>query len=262
MNKRILLAALVLIVSSILGCGSTANTQSAEIGGQADRLYDSSAAETNMRLGINYMDRGDYAIALDKFEKSLQQNPNLPATHNGIALLYQRLGENAKAEQHFKKAVSLDSNYSEAQNNYGAFLCMQRRYPEAEKHFLAAVKNPLYKSKAGAYENAGLCALRAEDKVSASRYFHEALQVSPYAIKSLLGLAQLEYDQGYYQEADGYLQRYYKIAPNAHSPQSLLLSIKIANKMGDKDTVASDTLLLRDRFPDSDEAQQVKTGRY
>ncbi len=40
---------------------------------------DPKAAEINMRLGLNYMQRGDYAVALEKLQKALKQNPNLPS---------------------------------------------------------------------------------------------------------------------------------------------------------------------------------------
>jgi type IV pilus assembly protein PilF len=37
---------------------------------------DPDAAEINVQLGLNYLQRGDYAVALDKLEKALKQNPN------------------------------------------------------------------------------------------------------------------------------------------------------------------------------------------
>ena len=227
---------------------------------QSDQVYDTDAAEINMRLGLNYLQQGDYATALDKLERSIEQDPTLPSAQNTIAMLYQQLNENEKAEAHFKKAISLDPKYSEAQNNYGVFLCRQGRYAEAEQRFQVAVENPLYRDKPYAYENMGLCASRALDNVKAEKYFHKALQENPLSVKSILGLAEINYSEGYYQEAADYLERYRAVAP--HSPHSLFLNIQVANKLGDKNAVASYKLYLKAHFPDSDEAQLVKKGEY
>ena len=218
----------------------------------------SEAAEINMRLGLNYMQRGDYEFALEKLEKALQQDPNLPSAHNTIAILYQRLGEEEKAEKHFKKAVELAPQYSEAQNNYGAFLCRQQRYDEAEARFLIAVENPLYQSVAEAYENAGLCAMQKPDVKKAESYFRRALQIEPALSKSLLQMAEISYEQQNYLQARAYVQRFHNAA--TWTPRALLLGIKTENKLGDEDAVASYILILRSRFPDSDEMQLVNQG--
>ena len=197
-------------------------------------------------------------FALEKLEKALQQDPNLPSAHNTIAILYQRLREVEKAEYHFKKAVDLAREYSEAQNNYGAFLCQQQRYDEAEERFLIAVENPLYQSVAQAYENAGLCALQDGDIAKAEGYFRRALQFEPTLGKSLLQMAEISYQQQNYLQARGYVQRFHDAA--TWTARALLVGIKTENKLGDEDAVSSYVLILRSRFPDSDEMQMVNQG--
>lgn len=219
---------------------------------------DPKAAEINMRLGLNYMQRGDYAIALDKLKKALKQNPNLPSAHNTIALLYQRLGENDKAESHFLEAVERAPEYSEAQNNFGVFLCQQGRYQDAEQRFLKAVDNPLYNSKAMALENAGLCVNRIPEPEKAESYFRNALQIQPTLSKSLLQMATISYEQQNYLQARAYIQRYQQAS--SWTPQSLLLAIKTENQLNDQNAVSSYSLILRSRFPDSDEMQMVNQG--
>lgn len=125
--KSYVLALVVVLLTACLPNGGTKPTQHV--------AADPKAAEINMRLGLNYMQRGDYEVALEKLQKALKQDPNLPSAHNTIALLYQRLNETEKAEQHFKQAVRRAPDYSEAQNNYGVFLCQQQRYKEAEERF-------------------------------------------------------------------------------------------------------------------------------
>ncbi|MED5509128.1 MAG: type IV pilus biogenesis/stability protein PilW [Pseudomonadota bacterium] len=219
---------------------------------------DPKAAEINMRLGLNYMQRGDYAVALEKLQKALKQNPNLPSAHNTIALLYQQLGETDKAEAHFLEAVERAPDYSQAQNNFGVFLCNQGRYDDAEARFMKAVENPLYETPELAYENAGLCANRIPDIDKAEGFFRKALQIDPTLPKSLLRMAELSYEQQNFLQARGYIQRYQSAAN--WTPQALLLAIKNENKLDDQDAVSSYTLILRSRFPDSDELQMVNQG--
>ena len=221
---------------------------------------DPKAAEINMRLGLNYMQRGDYKTAMEKLERSLQQDPNLPSTHNTIALLFQRLRVTEKAEQHFLQAVNRAPDYSEAQNNYGVFLCQQQRYEEGEQRFLAAIKNPLYSSPAQALENAGVCVSRIPDIEKAEKYFRQALQINPNLGNALIQMATISYQQNDYLQARIYIQRYKSISQ--WTSQALLLAIKTENQLQDQNAVASYALLLRARFPNSDETQQVKKGQY
>jgi type IV pilus assembly protein PilF len=253
MSKNVRKWGVLLLLTALTACNSTGGTRPEYV------APDPKAAEINMRLGLNYLQRGDYAVALEKLQKALKQNPNLPSAHNTIALLYQRLGEDEKAEAHFLEAVERAPDYSQAQNNFGVFLCAQQRYDEAEKRFLKAVENPLYTTPQLAYENAGLCASRKPDKDKAESYFRKALQVEPTLAKSLLQMAELSYQSESYLQARGYIQRFQSSA-NWTAP-ALYLAIKTENKLDDQNAVASYTLLLRSRFPDSDEMQLVRQGQ-
>ena len=246
---------IVLIFTLLVGCAGTGSTKPTE-----HVAPDAKAADLNMRLGISYMQRGDYKVALDKLEKALKQNPNLPSAHNTIAILYQHLGEKDQAEEHFEQAVRRQPDYSEAHNNYGVFLCQEGRYLEARDQFLDAIKNPLYDSPAQAYENAGLCANRIPDQTLAEKYFRKALQIDPQSSKSLLQMAKLKLLNIEYVEAKNYIERYKKVA--GWTPQSLYTAIQIEEHLNDQNALASYEMLLKGKFPDSDEAQKVKTGTY
>jgi len=246
----------LLLVALLAGCTSSGGARSLN----QNVSPDAKAAEINMQLGLNYMQRGDYQVALDKLQRSLQQDPSLPSAHNTIGVLYQRLGEVDKAEYHFKEAVERAPDYSEAQNNYGVFLCQQKRYKEAEQRFLEAIKNPLYNNADQALENAGICVGLIPDATLADQYFRKALQINPNLSKSLYQMAELSYLNIEYDKARSYLERYQ--ANSQWTAKALLLAIKLAKKAGDQDAVASYGLILRARFPDSDEALQVTKGQY
>ena len=73
---------------------------------------------------------------------------------------------------------------------------------------------------------------------------------------ALIQMGQISYDQGNYLSARGYLQRYLEVA--RHTPASLWLGIRVEKELGDKDTLSSYALLLRNNFPDSDEAALLR----
>lgn len=255
MNKPLLFLLFSLLILS--GCQGNVRSDKSSSG---YAKQDKKAAELNMQLGVNYLQRGDYATALAKLEKAIEQDPSLASGHNTIAIIYQRLSEFDKAEYHFKRAVSLEPRYSEAQNNYGAYLCSQGRYEESVTHFLAAIANPLYRSTGQAYENAGVCANRIPDSVQAEQYLRKALQINPRLGKSLLVMAEISYQRGNYLTSRGYIERYRNAA--RWTPQALLQAIKTEQKMGDQNAVASYSNLLRGGFPDSEESKQVQSGQY
>ncbi|MEO7558136.1 MAG: type IV pilus biogenesis/stability protein PilW [Gammaproteobacteria bacterium] len=240
---------LVSLLATLSACSTTDEISSdTNPGDRSDTL-----AETNVKLGVGYLQQGRSDLALTKLQRALELNPNLPGAHNAIAIVYDRLGELDKAEQHYLKAINLAPKDSNAHNNYGTFLCKRNELDKAEKQFLQALENPLYETPALAYENAGLCALRVPNTIKAEKYFRSALQIDPRLPGSLYQMGVISFDRGDNLSARAYLQRYTAVA--RHTPQSLWLGVRVERVLGDKNAVSSYALQLRSSFPDSGEAR-------
>lgn len=223
-------------------------------GQQVDLPQRSNAiAEANYNLGVAYLEQKDYESALEKLNKSLAADSNYAPTHNAMGLLHQQLGKMEKAEEYYKRAVSLAPNNGVILNTYGSFLCQQGRYEEAESVFLQAANNRLYEEPEIAYTNAGTCALENGRTEIAETYFRNALKKNPKVPVALLQMATISYNQGKYLPARGYIQRYSDVS--RHTARSLWLGIRIEKELGDKNTLSSYALTLRNRFPDSEEAR-------
>jgi type IV pilus assembly protein PilF len=216
-------------------------------------------ASANLNLAIAYLKREDYNGTLEKLEKARAADPAHPATYNVFGLLYQKIGDYKKAEQNFKRALSLNSNDSSTLNNYGNFLCQQNRPEEAEKTFLKAAENPLYQSPEIAITNAGLCLYGNQKKDEAKKYFQQALQINPQVSQALIKMCELALNDFNYLSARAYIQRYQQIS--RHTARSLWLGIQIERELGDKDAVSSYALLLKNSFPDSDEATILRESK-
>jgi type IV pilus assembly protein PilF len=211
-------------------------------------------AIANMNLGIEYMQQGKYEGALEKLNRSLLAKPDFAPSYNVLGLLYQRLGNSEKAEAHFKKSLKLDPSDSSTYNNYGLFLCSNDRIDEAEVLFQNAANNPFYSTPEIAFTNAGICLYDSKPEISEG-YLKQALNKNPNFSHALIQMADLSYNRGQYQLAHQYLERYKKSA--GHTPKSLWLGIRVSNELGDKDNVSSYALLLKNKFPDSEEAQTM-----
>ena len=214
------------------------------------------AAATNLRLAVEYMQRHEYERALEKLDRARKSDPGYALTYNTYGVLYQTLGDNARAEQNFKHALQLGGDDSATMNNYGRFLCQQNRIDEADAVFRKAASNPLYETREIPFANAGICMYGAKRLPEAEKYFRSALELDPRMPTALLQMARLTQEQGDALRARGYLQRYQEVSkPTA---ESLWLGIQVEEKLGDRNAVASYTLLLRNNFPDSEQAQKLR----
>lgn len=214
------------------------------------------AAELNAQLGLEYLNQGQFIRAKAKLEKAINFDPDNAQAYHYMAELYRRLKEYDQAEKYYQKAISIAPKDMYLQNNYGVFLCDQGLYEKAYTQFQNIINNPLYDARASAYENVGLCALREGKLQKAEEAFDAALKVNPRMPKSLLQLAQLSFDKGSKTQSFDYYKRYIAIAPQ--TPESLWLGILLENEKGNKNAVASYKVLLKGKYPDSDEAKRLK----
>lgn len=238
---RLSFLVLVLVLS---GCASKQAQQSAE-----------SPAQINARLGLNYMQQGNYEIAMEKLKRALEQDPNLADAHHYIAELYKTIRNGELAEQHYRRALRLSPNDPAVQNNYAVFLCDNRRYDEAEERFLRAARTPAYQRPDEAYQNAATCLLRIPDRERAKAHLRKALELNPLLASALYQMTALSFETGEPLQARAFLQRYEAIA--RHTAQSLWLGVSIERELGN--TAAADDYArqLRRDFPRAEETARL-----
>lgn len=253
-NIRFLILVTTVIIAGCSAGASISGNQNIRPSEQTNEV-----ARANLDLGIAYMREGEYEKALVKLERAREADPGYPPTYNMLGLLNQQLGDNNDAEVNFKKALSINKNDSETLNNYGRFLCQTDRPQEAEETFLKAVNNPLYDSPETALTNAGVCVYNNGDKEKGETYLRRALQMNSRVPLALLLMSEISYNRDDSLSARGYMQRYQAVA--RHTPRSLWLGIQIEQELGNADAVSSYALLLRNQFPDSPEAEQLRQAR-
>ena len=212
-------------------------------------------ASVNTQLGIEYMRNGMYEASLDKLKKAIDQDPSYQPAHTSIAVLYERLGETGLAEKHYRKAYDLNPKDSLSLNNYGQFLCRLKRYDEADRMFTAALNDPLYRRPETALTNAGLCALRQSKQDDAARYFRQALSRNPRYVPALREMARLSFARKHWLGARAYLQRLQEVG--GLTPEFLWIGVQTESRLGDRDALSSYALLLKNRYPESEQTRQL-----
>jgi type IV pilus assembly protein PilF len=212
------------------------------------------AARLNTELGVDYMRRGEFDLALEKLQRALDQNPEYAPAHASIAIVYAQRGEAAQAERHYRRAMSLNPDDPAVRNNFGVFLCGQKKYGEAEELLLEAAADKRYRDRENAWLNAGVCARRMPNLEKAERYLREALKLRAELPEALAQLAWIALQNKEYLSSRAFLERYQQVgAPTA---ETLWIGVQAELALGDKRAARRYAEKLRKDFPDSDESRQ------
>jgi type IV pilus assembly protein PilF len=242
---------LLLCSLALLACASQESKES-----QKDNAR--KAAETNTALGRQYLERGQYEIALEKLKRAVNFDDSYAPAYTMLGVLYETIGEMDQAGVEYRHAVEADPSGGDVNNNYGVYLCGTGKSAEAVRYFTAAVKDPFYQTPEVAYANAGTCALRGNDLDKAETYLRQSLEYDADLGAALLPMADLSYRKGSFLRARAFLQRYEAVG--TLDEESLLLGYLIETKLGDDVSARRYRLELIERYPASEQARRARDG--
>jgi type IV pilus assembly protein PilF len=248
----------LLFVMLLAGCATPGG--GSEGTPEQDTTRAEAIARIHTELAASYLDRTQYAVALQELEVALRSDSRFAPAYNVRALVRMALHEDEKANADFLHSLDLDNDSSVAHNDYGWFLCQRGRAKESIKQFQDALKNPLYATPEMAYANLGLCSKKAGQMKDVEANLQRALIIHPGMPAALYGLADWSYDNGDYAGAKSYFLRFIQVSPDLNAEQ-LWLAVRIERKVHDRNSEASYALQLRKFFPDSREAQLLSQGQ-
>ncbi len=238
------------LLGSLGGCVSVSS----------QKISPTEVAKANVNLAAEYFRLGRLEPALVAAKKAVAADDESVSANLMLALIYQSLEQAPLAEEYFVGAIEQvseeTSEYGTVHNNYAVFLCQNNRLPDAEQHFLLAAENKLYDTPQGAYENAGICALKAGKLKKAAVYFQKALTLSPNMQRSLFELAKIQYNAEKYVSASAYFQRYHEMSSG--SAETLFMAMTAEQKNGSPEQALRIKNELTKRFPDSQEVGRIK----
>lgn len=165
-------------------------------------------AESDVQSAFTYIDAGNAQAARIKINEAIAADPKTPYVWDALAYLEEATGSPDLAEAHYLKAIRISPQSGPAHNNYGTFLCHRERFDEAIHQFMLAIVEPNYYNPDSAYENAGLCALKAGKVDDAKNYFLSAIHINPHMPHSLFEMALISYQEKNYEHAQIFLDQY------------------------------------------------------
>ena len=214
------------------------------------------AGKYNTQLGTAYMQQGNYALAKDKLERALKQNPKDPDVHTSLGLLYDRTGDPKLADKHFREALRLAPDKPDLGNNYAIYLCKNGRVDEGVERFKEVANNKFYGTPEVALTNAGVCLLSAKRFDEASQKFSAAIRAKPNYSEATVQLASLQLQRDQVAEARKVVDTYL----NAFKPDPdvLLTAVNVARAAKDRMAEEKYSRALRLEFPDSAQTRALK----
>jgi type IV pilus assembly protein PilF len=228
-------------------------------GTPSDGSHASKSAKVHTELAGLYYERAQLGIALDELAQALRADSDYAPAYSVRGLVHMALREDKEAEDDFKRSLRLDNTDSDTHNNYGWFLCQRGRENESIPQFMAAIKNPLYPTPGLAYLNAGLCSRKAGNNKDADEFLQKALLVQPGLNQPLFALAELNFTNADYFAARKYFADFSQKTDSLTAEQ-LWLGVRINRKVGDRNSEASYSTQLRNRFPEARETQLLIHG--
>jgi len=256
MLRKASVVVLALAMTGLAACQSTGAVRDESGESVVPGAQPAGKAQVYIELAAAYLQEGQLGIALAKAQQAVEVDSNSSNAHMVLGLVHERMGEAGRAEAGYQQALALSPDNFYAHNAYGVFLCKQRRFAESDREFDAAIRNPLNDSPWIAMANRAACMQDQGDRSGAERQLREALHRNPRFAPALLRMASLSADSGDNRAARQYLQRYTEVA--SLSAESLYLAARVERSLGDRNKAATYEQLLRERFPDSIEAQRLR----
>ena len=213
------------------------------------------AAAYNVQLGIAYLHQGDVALAKDKLDRALAEDPGSADVHSARAMLFERMHNPATADAEFRTSLRLAPHDPQVVNNYAVYLCQNGRTNEGVRRFEEAAHNALYRTPEAAYTNAGVCLRAAKRDDEARADFGRALRIRPNFAEAAYQLTELQFQHGELAPAragiDAFLGSYEATA------DLLLLGVRVARAQGDRLGAQRYARRLQLDFPGTDQARAL-----
>ena len=226
------------------GGGKGANESNAPNATAVTRL--SAAGRMNLGLAQGYLEAGDIAKARQRAEMAEQTDSGSAEVRATLAMVHASAGETQKAQREFDRALTIAPNDGVILNAHASWSCEHGQADLADQEFVKALADPKYRAPAQALANAGKCALSVNRLPQAESYLRRALVFSPEDRNLLYLLADTEFRQGKFFEAQAFIQRRDALGADA---STLDLAARIEEGAGNALGAARYRERLRQEFP-------------
>ncbi len=186
------------------------------------------------RIANELLADGNVEEAIERYKKSLQEDPNNSATHNNLAIALQRRAagdDRPRARGHFEKALANQPDFAEAHFNLAGLLDEEAGTRDlAQQHFIQAIK--IQPTFTAAHFGLSRSLLRSERPTAAEAGFREALRLDNDHLPALRQLASLLAKQNRYVESRDLFERVVRL--DSQDAESLNNLAAMCANLGDR----------------------------
>ncbi len=185
-------------------------------------LYKDSIDVLNI-FGSTYLALKNCKRAINKFNKAIKLNPNIPTIYYNLGLAYHHTGNMDVAIANYKKAIDIKPDYDEALNNMGMSLEQKGDVREAiDKYNKVLEINP---GHAGAYYNLGNIFSKNDNWSLAIKNYNRAIDIKPDYADAYFNLGNTLRVQGNLKEAVNAYEEGLLIEPDNQSMKHIIASL-------------------------------------
>lgn len=212
----------------------------------------------NFELASNYFSYRQFEAAQEAVIRSLAAIPSNTDALMLLGYIQLELRDGVRAKAAFDEALKIAPQNGSVQHNYGIYLCRTGKEDQSLTHFEKALKADAYRGQALTYAAIGSCQNQLGNTEAALKSFESALEHDPEQPGALIGVAEIAFKKGDPQKASRHLRRFQR--NTAASPESLWLDVRISRALGKKDDERMASTDLKQRFPDSPQAQMLESA--
>lgn len=246
---------LLVVGTALLGAACTTTNEQ----GRSTQVTEyNDAAILNLELGVRYFQQGNIPVAEEKFQKSIALDSSIPEAHNALGVLYEETARLTSARASYRRAIQLDGSFGVARMNYGRLLCAAGEFSEGLREFRQVIDRRLVDDMATAYTGLGTCQLADGDLDTARKNLTRALELNRDHAAALLSVARYELLTGDARAARSFLDRRHSVS--RENAESLWVAMEIEAASGNITGRDAYELRIRTDFPDSSEAEKLRSG--
>jgi tetratricopeptide (TPR) repeat protein len=168
-------------------------------------------AQAYHEIAVCYQQVGKDSAAIENYEGSIVFNPRDVDAYQSVGNIYFMQQNMEEARSWYDKATMIDYLYPRSYNNLATIYYMRGDYKFAKKYWdLAITVDATYPR---AYYGLGLVAMLTGDSTEAESKFLDAVKVGSMP-EAIYMLGTLNYNQGKYDDAVSWFNRYLEKAPD------------------------------------------------
>ncbi len=169
------------------------------------KVTDAQEADLHLRIGINYLVKGNVEMADFELSKAARLNPHNAEVHFALGTVNIAKKEYDKAIVQFDRTIAIDKSYADAYNNMGFAYLKLEQWDKAIQACNKALKSIGYQTPEKALTIIGEAYYRKGDTGKATEYLQRALTINPKEPQSANTMARIYIEDGKVDKAKGIL---------------------------------------------------------